>query len=150
MRPAKRILLAGENEDALSLLRYTLRNARPGSIQTAYYSVTTATTAQAALDALKVAQYDLLLCRLPLASLNHLAARAHSIDPAMPCLVLTEKKQPQFETPVDGVLCAPHTAELLERIRVTITRKRGPRPGFKKPVSPEAFTLGAASRTEVA
>jgi hypothetical protein len=85
-----------------------------------------------------------------LASLNHLAARAHSIDPAMPCLVLTEKKQPQFETPVDGVLCAPHTAELLERIRVTITRKRGPRPGFKKPVSPEAFTLGAASRTEVA
>jgi DNA-binding response OmpR family regulator len=126
--------LVGEDEDNLSLLRYVLRN-NAYKAQCCYYHVTSVSTAQESLDALKKDQYDLLLCQCPVASLETLLAQVRIIDDNLKTIVIADKESQLSSVYADVIMFKPTAAELLERIRVSLYRKRGPSPGYKKKVA---------------
>jgi hypothetical protein len=134
MRPKKKILLVGGDEERVSCLRYLLTTCR--------FAVITASDAKAAEGLLIVERFDLLVCDWPLAGVEWLLTRAKAIDPNTPTLLLayTAVWVPQGCV-ADKTLCKGEfgSAVLLEWARELAVRKRGPRPG-KKPVA----SVGAA------
>jgi DNA-binding response OmpR family regulator len=139
MRPARTILLVGENEDTLSPFRYVLSNSQPEPLDKKgrIYTVTSANTAQEALGWLRKNQYDLLLCQCPVASLDSLLSHAKAMDDRMPTVVLYDKGADVTGCLADAVMHKPSMADLLERIRIMVQRRRGPHKGWKKGVAPE-------------
>jgi DNA-binding response OmpR family regulator len=139
MRAAKNILLVGENDFTLSPLRFMLSHSTPtlNSHFGRCYLVVTANSVQEALDTLSESQFDLMLCQCPIAYLDHLLKRAKEINCYIPTMVLFDKASEVGVCFADAVLCKPPNAELLERIRIMIQRKRGPRKGWMKGVAPE-------------
>jgi DNA-binding response OmpR family regulator len=141
MRPRKRILLAGESEERLSILRFVL--------DTRGYRVTLALTAEAAKEILRETAFDLLIVDLPLAGAGALIDQAHTLDYPLSALVIAAKHTyiSDMEIFADGVMLRDrdHTC-LLERIKVRIARKRGPIP---KPVASVA-ALPAAEKARTA
>lgn len=144
MRPAKRILLVSNDPEKLSVMAYTLRQARP-AMQRGTYHVDTAASAQEALTSLICDKYDLMLCECPIERLDELAERSKLIGPYMPVVCISRGKAPvTYEgIAIDARLWKPPMAELLERILVMTASKRGPRKGFQaqRPVRTEWFTL---------
>ena len=132
MRPRKIILCVDDNEQTLSVRKFLL--------ETRGYRVITATCGHEALGILDDATtgtVDLLLCDLMLPQMdgNELIRRAKQIHPGLPSLLISGTVT-QFEraAAADAFLpkgaCTP--AELLDRIRILVARKRGP----KKQVQP--------------
>src|SRR5580698_8975240 len=144
MRPRKTILCVEDNEQILSIRKFML--------QTRGYRVITATCAAEALEHIQGAlpgSIDLLLSDLIMPQMdgNELARRAKQLHAALPVLLVSGTVT-NFDraTSADAFLpkgaCAP--AELLDRIRILVARKRGPK---KQPASVPAPTaaLQAAS-----
>ena len=128
MRPAKTILLAGEDEDRLSMLKFTL--------WTHGYAVTSAADIGEAIKRLRRQPFELLFCLLPLAGVEQLLGTARAMEHAMPTIVYAPAlKESPLGLFTDMLLIGnrPH-AELLDRVKVLSARKRGPRP-LKKPVA---------------
>ena len=131
MRPKKKILLVGVNEDRLGVLKFTLEVNR--------FTATCAPTAGEALDLLQQRSYDLLLCDWPLIGIERLLDQARGIDETLHSLVMA----PGQSQPPDDVFFADEilrrggcrSAELLERVKLLTARKRGPRPERKPVVS---------------
>jgi CheY-like chemotaxis protein len=132
MRPRKTILCVDDNEQILSVRKFLL--------ETRGYRVVSASCASEALESLQNAtpgSIDLLLADLMMPQMdgNELARRAKQIHPCLPALLIsgtvTSFDRAGF---ADAFLpkgaCTP--AELLDRIRVLVARKRGPK---KQPVS---------------
>jgi len=134
MRPKKTILCVDDNEQALSVRKFLL--------ETRGYRVITAASAHEALEHLERAlpgSIDLLLSDLLMPEMdgNELIRRAKDLNPALPSMLISGTVK-QYERGVradvflpKGV-CSP--VEMLERIRVLVARKRGP----KKAVPPPA------------
>jgi DNA-binding response OmpR family regulator len=143
MRPARTILLVGENDDTLGPLRYVLSNSQPEPLDKKgrVYTVTSANTAQEALGWLRRNQYDLMLCQCPVASLESLLSHAKAIDDRMPTVVLYDKGADVTGCLADAVMHKPSMADLLERIRIMVQRRRGPHKGWKKGVAPERLVV---------
>jgi hypothetical protein len=126
MRPKKVILLVGTDEVALSVLAYILRIH-------AYKDVPVLTPADALLYA-STSPFDMLLITetVELAEANALIDNIRAVQ-SRPCLLL-HKPWPVDKWPVhraDMMLMADTPAiDLLERIRISSQRKRGPRKGF--------------------
>jgi len=122
MRPAKLILLVGNNAKDLGALKYALATNR--------YRVIAEETAQSAIKVLPDLGFDLLLCQCPVENLDDMLASAKQICPRTPSIVLSEKAGglPLTQAP-DVCLFRPSMVELLERIKVMCARKRGPKPG---------------------
>lgn len=138
MRPRKTILCVEDNEQILSIRKFLL--------ETRGYRVLEASNAADALEILDGAaqgSIDLLLSDLILPQMdgNELARRAKQVHPMLPVLIVSGTVT-AFEraTAADAFLpkggCAP--AELLERIRVLVARKRGPK---KQPASVPAPSM---------
>ena len=132
MRPKKKILLMGANEDRVSVLTFTLK--------THAYAVTVAPSAAEAIEFLRVLHFELLLCQMPLEGVDSVIDQARAADINTPSMVLTTK---QVEPVLcDAVLPDACTMELLlERIKVMSARKRGPRPVPKMPVAVPAICV---------
>jgi two-component system response regulator CpxR len=127
MRPKKSILCVDDNEQVLSVRKFLL--------ETRGYRVVTAESAQAALELIMhtvPGTFDLLLSDLIMPQMdgNELVRRMKSIAPEVPTIILSGSvKNFERASSADAFLpkgaCTP--LEVLERIRVMIARKRGPR-----------------------
>jgi DNA-binding response OmpR family regulator len=137
MRPARQILLIGENEDKLSPLRYVLRNSSDSDKNyIPCYQVTTVHSAQEALDALEKRDYHVMLCQSPIASIHALLSDMKDVFTWVPVLILTEKPPPEGKRYADHILYKPRMRVLLERIK-DATAHKGPKKG-----SPAAMRCG--------
>lgn len=140
MRPRKTILCVDDNEQILSVRKFLL--------ETRGYRVLTQRSAAEALDFLGSAlpgSVDLLLTDLLLPGMdgNELVRRAKEAHPGLPTLVVSGTVS-SFERAIAADAFLPKgastPAELLDRIRVLVTRKRGP-----KKAMPAPAVLAAAS-----
>jgi CheY-like chemotaxis protein len=132
MRPRKTVLCVEDNEQILSVRKFLL--------ETRGYRVLAMSTAAEALEYLQSAtpgSVDLLLSDLILPQMdgNELIRRAKQVHPGLPTLLISGTVT-NFDraAAADAFLpkgaCTP--AEVLDRIRILVARKRGP----KKQVQP--------------
>ena len=141
MRPKKTILCVDDNEQVLSVRTFLL--------ETRGYRVIAARTAQEAietLDGLLPGTIDLLLCDLLMPGMdgNELVRRAKGMHPGLPAMIVSGTVNSFDRAGYADVFlpkgaCSP--AEMIERIRVLVARKRGPK---------KQGTLGAVSGMRVA
>lgn len=139
MRPKKTILCVDDNEQALSIRKFML--------ETRGYRVLTAMNAEDALEMLAgIAQgaLDLLLSDLIMPGMdgNELIRRARELHPALPTLLVSGSvTSPERGSVADVFLpkgaCSP--MEMLERIRVLVARKRGPKKAVHTPMHQHAI-----------
>lgn len=120
MRPKKRILLANQNEIRLSLLRYQLTIHG--------YAVFSAVSAQEARTCFENYLPELLIAAFELPGLAELLADLHQHE--WPCsqMVIAPARKELGSLSADAILCDPTAAELLERVKLLVARKRGPKP----------------------
>ena len=145
MKPKKVILCVDDNEQALSIRKVML--------ETRGYRVITASNGREALEIFQRGGIDLLLSDLVMPGLDgtELIERVKTLSPATPCILFSGKiKVYERDTRADVFLpkgmYAP--AELLERIRLLLVRKRGPRRVAAEPASAAAVSplpISAAS-----
>lgn len=145
MRPKKTILCVDDNEQVLSVRSFLL--------ETRGYRVISRTNPQEALELISNAvpgSIDLLLCDLVMPGMdgNELVRRAKHLHPTLPAMIVSGAVATYDRAGRADVFLpkgAASAAELLERIRVLVARKRGPRKALP-PVQPEpSFTTAAIS-----
>jgi two-component system, OmpR family, response regulator CpxR len=124
MKPKRTILCVDDNEPALSIRKIML--------ETRGYRVVACTSSQEALEVFKKGSIDLVLADLLMPEMDggKLIDEVKAISPQTPAILLSGKvKLYDGETRADVFLpkgtYAP--AELLERIRLLLVRKRGPK-----------------------
>jgi two-component system response regulator CpxR len=144
MRPRKLILCVEDNEQILSVRKFLL--------ETRGYRVVAFSTGAEALEYIQAAlpgSIDLLLSDLILPQMdgNELVRRAKQIMPGLPTLI-TSGTVTGYDRAVaaDAFLpkgaCTP--AEVLDRIRILVARKRGPKKQMPTPEM-QQHVLAAAS-----
>jgi len=140
MKPKRTILCVDDNEPALSIRKIML--------ETRGYRVVACTGGQEALEIFKKGGIDLVLADLLMPEMDggKLIDEIKAISPQTPAILLSGKvKLYDGETRADVFLpkgmYAP--AELLERIRLLLVRKRGPKRPHP-PVERAAATTSAA------
>lgn len=127
MRPKKIILCVDDNDQILSVRKFLL--------ETRGYRVLTATSAHEALEIL--AEYapgelSLLLCDLIMPQMDgaELIRRARVMQPCLPTLMVSGTVTAFERGAVADVFLpkgASSASELLERVRILVARKRGPK-----------------------
>jgi len=128
MRPKKSILCVDDNEQLLSVRKFLLETR-------GCYRVLTASTSHEALELLQGAlpgSIDLLLCDLLMPQMdgNELVRRAKQLHPGLPAMIVSGTVT-SFDRACSADVFLPKGAssasEMLERIRVLVARKRGPK-----------------------
>jgi two-component system, OmpR family, response regulator CpxR len=144
MRPKKVILYVDDNEQELSVLKFTL--------ETNGYRVLTATNGQEAIAIFASApQIDLVLTdhQMPQMSGSQLVQKLKRMASHVPIILFGEAQAANGEIhSADAVVVRKNclSQELLERIKVMSARKRGPRKGAQRTGQvAEAEELAAAS-----
>lgn len=137
MRPKKTILCVDDNEQALSIRKVML--------ETRGYRVMTCTNGQQALEIFQRGGIDLLLSDLVMPGLDgaYLVKKIKEISPETPAILFSGKiKVYDNDTRADVFLPKGMyvPVELLERIRILLIKKRGP----KRAVAPAAPPLRVA------
>jgi two-component system response regulator CpxR len=127
MRPKKTILCVDDNEQVLSVRTFLL--------ETRGYRVIAVTTSQQALELVEQSlpgTLDLLLCDLIMPQMdgNELVRRAKQLHPGLPAMIVSGTVN-AFDRAVHADVFLPKgaasPAEMIERIRVLVARKRGPK-----------------------
>ena len=136
MRPKKTILCVDDNEQALSIRKVML--------ETRGYRVLTCTNGQHALDTFKKGGVDLLLSDLIMPGLDgaDLVQKVKEFSPETPAILFSGKirvydKDTRADIFLPKGMYAP--AELLERIRILLIKKRGPKRAV--PLAPQAMRI---------
>jgi CheY-like chemotaxis protein len=154
MRPKKSILCVDDNEQLLSIRKFFLETR-------GCYRVLTASDAHEALEMIRATppgSLDLLLCDLLMPQMdgNELVRRAKQMHPGLPAMIVSGTVR-SFDRACAADVFLPKGAcspsEMLDRIRVLVARKRGPRKAaIPPPAHPRAesaaipaFTHAAAS-----
>jgi CheY-like chemotaxis protein len=124
MKPKRTILCADSNEQALSIRKILL--------ETRGYRVLTCTRGEDALARFAQGGVDLVLADLALNGLDgaRLVQETKKASPATPAILLSSKARIlDAGTPADAFFSkgAQTPAELLERVRQLLVRKRGPK-----------------------
>ena len=141
MRPRKTILCVEDNEQVLSLRKFML--------ETRGYRVLAMTNAAAALEYLEGAlpgSIDLLLADLMMPGMdgNELVRRAKQLHPYLPTMLVSGMVS-NYDRAAAADAFLPKgactAAEILDRVRLLVARKRGP----KKQVAAEQRPTGMAS-----
>lgn len=133
MRPKKTILCVDSNEHTLSVRTFLL--------ETRGYRVLSVGTAHEALELVETSlpgSIDLLLCDLLLAQMdgNELVRRAKQVQPALPAMIVSGTVHTADRAGYADVFLpkgAASPAELIERIRVLVARRRGPKKSTSSP-----------------
>ena len=130
MRPKKTILCVDDNEQGLAVRKFLL--------ETRGYRVISAVSAHDAIELLRNGGIDLVLGDLIMPQMdgNEMVQRMKEIAPEVPMVLLSGTvKAFDRASYADAFLpkgaCSP--VELLERIRVMIARKRGPKKVIARP-----------------
>ena len=124
MRPRKVILCVDDNEQALSVRKFLL--------ETRGYRVLNALSAEEALEIFRSGGIDLVLSDLLMPQMdgNEMVRRMKEITPEVPMILLSGTVK-AFDRANHADAFLPKGAsgplELLERIRIMIARKRGPK-----------------------
>jgi len=127
MRPKKTILCVDDNEQVLSVRTFLL--------ETRGYRVIAVESPHEALQTISNSlpgSLDLLLCDLIMPQMdgNELVRRAKEIHPALPAMIISGSvtaydRAGRADAFLPKGACSP--AEVLERVRILVARKRGPR-----------------------
>ena len=130
MRPKKVILCVDDNEQALSVRKFLF--------ETRGYRVLTATSAAAAIETLQAGGIDLVLSDLVMPQMdgNEMIRRMKQFAPEVPMMLISGTvKAFERANRADAFLPkgASSPVELLDRIRVLIARKRGPKKTVPRP-----------------
>ncbi|MDP9050452.1 MAG: response regulator [Acidobacteriota bacterium] len=143
MRPKKTILCVDDNEQVLSVRTFLL--------ETKGYRVISLPNPQDALDAISNSlpgSIDLLLCDLIMPQMdgNELVRRAKQIHPCLPAMIVSGTvssydRAGRADVFLPKGACSP--AEMLERIRVLVVRKRGPKKMMIHPAEPATYPAAA-------
>ncbi len=140
MKPKRTILCVDDNEQSLSIRKIML--------ETRGYRVVTCSSGAQALERFKEGGVDLVLTDLIMPGIDggRLIEEIKSYSPETPAILLSSKvKLYSHDTRADVFLAKGMygPAELLERIRILLVRKRGPKRAM---VRPEHFVarVGAA------
>jgi two-component system response regulator CpxR len=142
MRPKKTILCVDDNEQVLSVRTFLL--------ETRGYRVIATLNAQQALEVIEQSlpgSLDLLLSDLVMPQMdgNELVRRAKQLHPELPAMIISGTVN-AFDRALHADVflpkgaCSP--AEMIERIRVLVARKRGPKKVHS--VQPQSGMLTAA------
>jgi two-component system response regulator CpxR len=131
MRPKKVILCVDDNEQALSVRKFLL--------ETRGYRVLTVTSAAAAIEMLHEGGIDLVLSDLIMPQMdgNEMIRRMKQFAPEVPMMLISGTvKAFERANRADAFLPkgASSPVELLDRIRVLIARKRGPKKAVPRPI----------------
>ena len=135
MRPRKTILCVEDNEQVLSVRKFML--------ETRGYRVLAMSSAAAALEYLDGAlpgTVDLLMADLMLPGMdgNELVRRAKQMHPALPTLLISGMVS-NFDRAAAADAFLPKgactAAEVLDRIRLLVARKRGPKKQITAPIA---------------
>jgi two-component system response regulator CpxR len=141
MRPKKTILCVDDNEQVLSIRTFLL--------ETRGYRIVAVNTAQEALEHLERSlpgTLDLILCDLLMPQMdgNELVRRAKQLHPGLPAMIVSGTVN-AFDRALHADVFLPKgassPAEMIERIRVLVARKRGP----KKATAPSSAPLQSAT-----
>jgi two-component system response regulator CpxR len=141
MRPKKTILCVDDNEQVLSVRTFLL--------ETRGYRIIAANTSQEALEVLERSlpgTLDLILCDLLMPQMdgNELVRRAKQIHHGLPAMIVSGTVN-AFDRALHADVFLPKgassPAEMIERIRVLVARKRGP----KKAATPLSTPLESAT-----
>ncbi len=142
MRPKKVILLVDGNEQALSVRKFML--------ETRGYRVVDSANGQAALERFGEGGIDLVVSDLLLPGMdgNELVRRIKAEAPEMPALLLSSSvKDFARASAADAFLPkgAVTPTEMVERIRMLLVRKRGPKRANPAPAAADSYagSLGA-------
>lgn len=143
MRPKKTILCVDQSEQALAVRKFML--------EIRGYRVVTAVSGREALEVFRSGGIDLVLSDLLLPEMdgNEMVRRMKDISPEVPTILVSATvKNFERANRADAFLpkggCTP--GEVLERIRIMIARKRGPKKVVARPIpepSPEAAFEGS-------
>ncbi len=149
MRPKKIILCVDDNEQILSVRKFML--------ETRGYRVLTAQGAAEALEIFERGNVDLVLSDLAMPQMdgNELVRRMKAMAPEVPMILISGSVK-AFDRAGNADAFLPKGActplEVLERIRVMIARKRGPKKAAavpavvtEMPAPAPGFTAAAAS-----
>jgi CheY-like chemotaxis protein len=151
MRPKKVILCVDDNEQALSVRTFLL--------ETRGYRVVTATSSRQALEILQQTvpgTLDLLIADLLLPGMdgNELVRHAKQMHPMLPALIISGSVT-AYDRAIAADAFLPKgagtAAELLEKIRVLVARKRGPKKHLPAPtyaaLQPQSVSANAADES---
>lgn len=136
MRPKKVILCVDHNEQPLSVRKFLL--------ETRGYRVEEAQSAAAALERFEQGGIDLVLSELIMPQMdgNEMIRRMKQISPEVPMMLVSGTVK-NFERAsfADAFLPkgASTPAELIDRIRVLIARKRGPKKSMQRSLYPDQY-----------
>jgi two-component system response regulator CpxR len=149
MRPKKTILCVDDNEQVLSVRTFLL--------ETRGYRIIAASTAKEALEVLERSlpgTLDLILCDLLMPQMdgNELVRRAKQLHPGLPAMIISGTVN-AFDRALHADVFLPKgassPAEMIERIRVLVARKRGPKkaaaPASAQPADAPSFAHATAS-----
>ena len=150
MRPKKNILCVDDNEQVLSVRTFLL--------ETRGYRVTAVACPQEALAHIQNSvpgSIDLLLCDLLMPQMdgNELVRRAKQLHPSLPAMIVSGTVTAYDRAGRADVFLPKGTAsaaEMLERIRVLVARKRGPKKAVAPPQDPPPAMAGAAAVGQLA
>ena len=138
MKPKKTILCVDDNEQALSIRKILL--------ETRGYRVVACNSGQQALEAFRRGGIDLVVTDLVMPGVDgsHLIQEIKELSPQTPAVLISGRVK-IYERDTQADLFLPkgmyEPAELLERIRLLLVRKRGP----KRPVELRAHSSAHAS-----
>ena len=144
MRPKKTILCVDSNENTLSVRTFLL--------ETRGYRVLPAATPHAALELIERSapgSLDLLLSDFIMPGMdgNELVRRAKQLRPCLPAMIVSATVT-NFDRGCAADVFLPKGAnspsELIERVRILVARKRGPRKAVPAPAA-LGLTASAAS-----
>lgn len=145
MRPKKTILCVDDNEQILSVRTFLL--------ETRGYRVISVANAQEALEVVErmlPGTLDLLLCDLIMPQMdgNELVRRAKQLHPGLPAMIVSGTVNAFDRACAADVFlpkgaCSP--AEMIERVRILVARKRGPKKQVHSQPAPSMIAAVAAS-----
>jgi two-component system, OmpR family, response regulator CpxR len=135
MKPKKTILCVDDNEQALSIRKVLL--------ETRGYKVVAVNNGDVALEVFRRGGIDLLLTDLLMPGLDgsRLIEETKMLSPQTPAILISGRvKVYERETLADMFLPKGmyEPAELLEKIRLLLVRKRGPKRPVELPIRPAA------------
>jgi two-component system response regulator CpxR len=140
MKPKRTILCVDDNEQSLSVRKVLL--------ETRGYRVAACTSGQDAIDRFKKGDIDLVLTDLIMPGVDgcKLIEQVKAISPQTPAVLVSGKvriydRDMQADVFLPKGMYGP--AELLERIRLLLVRKRGPKRARVSSVRPSSQTSAA-------
>ena len=140
MKPKRTILCVDDNEQSLSIRKILL--------ETRGYRVAACKNGEEALERFRIGDVDLVLTRLTMPGVDgsKLIASIKDLSPQTPAILLSDKARAYDHGSRADVFLAKGMyapAELLERIRILLVRKRGPKRANSH-LSLQSSQIGAA------